>query len=230
MRKLIQGIAEYRRTTQQSYRETVGKLAVQAPDALFIACSDSRVVPNTFASTNPGDLFVQRNVGNLIPPCGEHGHSASDESEAAAIEFAVIQLNVTDIIVCGHSDCGAMRALLDDRNRIEAPNLKDWLRHGDAALERLNSGVALDGSLSKQNQLSQHNVLVQLENILSYPEVKKRVNQRRLTLHGWWFDISKAEVHAYNPETKKFVLIDDQEAERLLKAMNAEGTTSARLQ
>jgi carbonic anhydrase len=221
MKKLIQGIAEYRRTTQQSYREAVGKLAVQAPDALFIACSDSRVVPNTFASNNPGDLFVLRNVGNLVPPCGSRGQAVGDEGEAAAIEFAILNLNVTDIIVCGHSDCGAMRALINDRENVEAPNLRSWLRHGDAAIERLKAGVVLDSTFNQQNQLSQLNVLVQIENILSYPEVKKRVEQGRLSVHGWWFDISKADVYAYNPEFKKFRLIDDQEAERMLKQMDA---------
>src|ERR1039458_7741616 len=101
MKKLIRGIVEFRKKGQKNYRESFGKLATrQSPDALFIACSDSRVVPNTFASTNPGDLFVLRNPGNLIPPCGKQGISSSDESEAAAIEFSVVNLNVSDIIVC----------------------------------------------------------------------------------------------------------------------------------
>src|SRR3989344_7005564 len=115
MKKLILGIVEFRNNVQESYREAFGKLATgQAPDTLFIACSDSRVVPNTFASTNPGDLFVLRNVGNLVPPCDKHGLSTSDESEAAAIEYSIETLGVTNIIVCGHSECAAMRALVGD--------------------------------------------------------------------------------------------------------------------
>ena len=118
MQKLVSGIVEFRRSTQESYREAFGKLAVgQFPDALFIACSDSRVVPNTFASTDPGDLFVVRNVGNLIPPCDVQGHSSADESEAAAIEFAIQNLSVKNIIVCGHSECGAMGALIREIGR-----------------------------------------------------------------------------------------------------------------
>src|ERR1700684_476586 len=112
MRKLVKGIVEFRQKRLPSYREKFARLALgQSPDTLFIACSDSRVVPNLFASSDPGDLFVIRNVGNLIPICGEEGHSHSDESEAAAIEFALLNLPVAEIIVCGHSECGAMHSL-----------------------------------------------------------------------------------------------------------------------
>src|SRR3982751_1421327 len=128
MKKLVLGILEFRQKMLPAYRDKFNKLAKgQHPDALFITCSDSRVAPNWFASTDPGDLFVIRNVGNLIPCCGEDGHSIADESEAAAIEFAIINLNVTNIIVCGHSDCGAMHAVLNGREKVQAPNLRAWL-------------------------------------------------------------------------------------------------------
>src|SRR5260221_6050909 len=113
MKKLVKGIIDFRRKGLPGYREKFGHLALgQSPDTLFIACSDSRVVPNTFASADPGDLFVIRNVGNLIAPADPSGLSPSDESEGAAIEFAVLTLGVRDIIVCGHSECGAMQAAL----------------------------------------------------------------------------------------------------------------------
>src|ERR1700693_2569793 len=106
MIKLIKGIVTFRRHVRPGYRKQFAHLALgQSPDTLFIACSDSRVVPNSFASTDPGDLFVIRNVGNLIPPCDQDGYSQADESEWAAIEFAIFALNVSDIIVCGHSEC-----------------------------------------------------------------------------------------------------------------------------
>ncbi len=217
MKKLIQGIVEFRRNVQQSYRENFGRLAIgQSPDTLFVACSDSRVVPNTFASTNPGDLFVMRNVGNLVPPCGKHGLSVSDEAEAAAIEYAVLNLHVSDIIVCGHSECGAMRAILDDRKQLEFPNLKNWLRHGQPALSRLRKGLALDSSLSEHNQLSQLNVLLQIEHIKSYPTVREKIDEGKLSVHGWWFDIAKADVYAYEEDFKRFVLIDEEEAQRMM--------------
>ncbi len=217
MKKLIQGIVDFRRNVREGYREAFGKLATgQSPDTLFIACSDSRVVPNTFASTDPGDLFVLRNIGNLVPPCDGHGVSLSDESEAAAIEFSTQILSVTDIIVCGHSECGAMLAICDGRERVQLPNLKSWLRHGETALASLQRGQAPDHTLARHNQLSQLNVLSQIENIKSYPSVKKRMSEGNLQLHAWWFDIARADVYAYEEELKRFVLIDEVEAKRLL--------------
>ena len=220
MKKLINGIVEFRRNVQDSYREAFGRLATgQSPDALFIACSDSRVAPNVFASTNPGDVFVLRNVGNLIPPCGIDGVSASDESEAAAIEYAVQSLHVSNIIVCGHSECAAMRALVEDRNKVKTPNLKSWLRHGDPAMAQLRSGAVLDASLSEHNQLSQLNVLLQMEHVKSYPAVKQRLDEGHLVIHGWWFDLAKADVYAYEEAQNRFVLIDEEEAQRILSRL-----------
>lgn len=221
MKKLIHGIVEFRKNVQESYREAFGRLATgQSPDTLFIACSDSRVVPNTFASTNPGDLFVLRNVGNLIPPCEPQKSSGGDESEAAVIEFSVSTLNVEHIVVCGHSECGAMRALVADRSKIESPHLKSWLRHGDIALAKLKAGVSIDPTLSEHNQLSQLNVLSQIEHIKSYPIVQKRIEEGRLTIHAWWFDIAKADVYAFEPDLHKFIIIDEDEAERILNRMS----------
>lgn len=217
MKKLLKGIVEFRSNVQKSYREAWGRLATgQSPDTLFIACSDSRVVPNTFASTNPGDLFVLRNVGNIVAPCGEHGVSTGDESEAAAIEYAVLNLNVSYIIVCGHSECAAMRALIGEQNVVDAPNFTSWLRHGDTAVDQLESGMALDASLAKHNQLSQLNVLLQIEHIKSYPAVRKRIQEGTLSVHGWWFDIAKADVYAYEDEFERFILIDETQAARVL--------------
>ncbi len=217
MKKLIQGIVEFRKNVQQGYREAFGRLALgQAPNALFIACSDSRVIPNTFASTNPGDLFVVRNVGNFIPLCGNDGLSTSDESEAAAGEFSLNHLPVTDIIICGHSECGAMQALMQGRETVKSPHLKEWLRHGEDSLEKWSKGFVLDPALPKHNQLSQINVLCQMQHVQSYDLVKKRVADHKLRVHGWWFDVANADVYAFNPAKNKFVLIDETESARML--------------
>ena len=221
MRKLINGIVEFRRNVRDGYKEAFGKLATgQSPDTLFIACSDSRVVPNTFASTNPGDLFVVRNVGNIIPPSSAEGISNSDESEVAAIEYAINFLKVKDIIVCGHSECGAMRAIVAGRNTIDMAHMASWLRHGEEAFARVNNGLALDKNLEIHNQLSQLNVLLQIDNIKSYPVVKKRIQEKSLAIHGWWFDIAKADVYTYDKSKNRFVLIDEAEAERILSESN----------
>ena len=218
MEKLIRGIVDFRKNIRPSYKETFARLALgQRPDTLFIACSDSRVVPNFFASSNPGDLFVIRNVGNLIPPCGADGFSSADESEAAAIEFSLLNLPITDVIVCGHSECGAMAQIASGKPLGNAPNLKNWLRHGEKGFTKLNAGKSkLGGHLELHNQLSQINVLEQIEHLKSYPIVSERFNQGRLRLHGWWFDIKEAEVCNYDAKQAKFRVIDDEYVKSLV--------------
>ncbi len=214
MKKLVRGIVEFRKKALASYRERFAQLALgQSPDTLFIACSDSRVAANVFASTEPGDLFVIRNVGNMIPCCGEDGHSSADESEAAAIEFAILNLNVKHIIVCGHSECGAMHALIRGRNTLTTPHLRAWLRHGEASLKLLD---AQKDELAPVNKLSQLNVLLQLEHLKSYPVVRERIEQGHLTLHAWWFELSGASVHAFDVKLGKFVMIDEASAPKIL--------------
>ena len=221
MKKLIRGIVDFRKNVRPSYKDTYARLALgQRPDTLFIACSDSRVAPNVFASTDPGDLFVVRNVGNLIPPCGIAGHSSSDESEAAAIEFALLTLPVAQIIVCGHSECGAMESLVRGREKLDAPNLKSWLRHGEDSLENLKHGKSLDPSLQPHNQLSQLNVLAQMEHLKTYPVVRERVASGQITIHGWWFNIKEAEVYEYEPSEGRFNVIDEGYSKVLLQRAN----------
>src|SRR5215471_9440232 len=156
MRKLIMGIVEFREKMLPQYAEQFSKLALaQTPDALFVTCSDSRVVPDLLASTHPGDLFTMRNVGNLIPPATAEGVSIGDLSEASAIEYAVLVLKVPDIVVCGHSECGAMKAIIANSPLPETPNLAKWLHHGRPAAFRLAQEGALDAKLKPHDQLSQ---------------------------------------------------------------------------
>lgn len=217
MKKLLNGIIDFRRNRRPDYRETFARLALgQRPDALFVACSDSRMVPNLFASTDPGDLFVIRNVGNLIPPCAHQGMAERDDAEGAAIEFSLKTLPVGDIVVCGHSECGAMQAVLKGEVPEGACHLHSWLRHGRAALERLQQDAAPDPALAPHNRLSQLNVLQQIEHLKSYPDVSHRLANGTLRLHAWWFDIARAEVLAYNHHSRGFVLLDETEAERML--------------
>lgn len=216
MIKLIKGIIEFRRKVRPEYRETFARLALgQSPDTLFIACSDSRVVPNLFASTEPGDLFVIRNVGNIIAP-SDQLNAVNYDSEAAAVEFSLFALKVSQIILCGHSECAAMKVLLEDRPSTVTPHVTTWLQHGHRAVERLREGARMSPELSIHNHLSQLNVLQQLDHLRSYPMVREREESGALTLHGWWFDIAAAEVSAYEPEDHRFVVIDEVEAARLL--------------
>lgn len=217
MRKLIQGIVDFRKGLTQEKRDLFAKLALgQKPDVLFIGCSDSRVVPNLFASTDPGDLFVVRNIGNLVPPQPPAAH---ESSVSAALEFAIFSLHVSDIIVCGHSECGAMQALVQGIETLSCPHLKSWLKYGEEALHQVQHGFTIDPTLSLHNQVSQVNVLEQVKRISSYPEVRERMKKNQLRVHGWWFDIGKADVYSYESSLYQFVLIDEKEAQRILKRL-----------
>lgn len=221
MKKLVRGIIDFRRKVDPGYRERFAQLALgQSPDTLFIACSDSRVAPNVFASSDPGDMFVIRNVGNLVPACGgSHGLSTADESEAAAIEFAVQFLKVSDIIICGHSECGAMQALMTGRENLNAPNLKAWLRHGEEALKAMDQDDRLSQELAPHNRLSQLNVLQQIENLKSYPIIQERIANHTLRVHGWWFELARAAVQSFDPDLGRFVEINEAEAARILDSI-----------
>jgi carbonic anhydrase len=207
LRKLRAGIVDFHKNVRPAYRERFAKLALgQSPDSLLIACSDSRVVPNLFASTEPGDLFVVRNVGNLVPPCGADGRVLTDRSEGAAIEFATNFLGVKDIVVCGHSECGAVRAIATGFRPDASPNLDDWLAVGVPVLDRPDVAT-LDPALSAINRLSQLSVLQQLDNLRTYASVRERERAGTLKLHAWWFDLAEAEVLEFHSDDGKFRVI-----------------------
>lgn len=215
MKKLIEGIAEFRRNLTEESRNLFAKLALgQKPDTLFIACCDSRVVPNLFASTNPGDLFVLRNIGNLVPPASSQ---MQDNSTSAAVEFSIFSLNVRDIIVCGHSECGAMQTLAGGIDTLSSPHLEAWLKYGKESLNKVRNGASLDSTLSEVNQISQVNVLQQMEHIKSYPFIQERLMKKEVRVHGWWFDIAQADVYCYEQGVHQFVLIDDREVDVILE-------------
>ena len=203
MKKLIRGIIQFHETRRQGYEETFSRLALgQKPDALFIACSDSRVAVNVFASTDPGDLFVVRNVGNLAPPYGHSGGTGT----AAAVDFAVEKLKVRDIIVCGHSDCGAMHAHCGGQEALPEGPLKEWLK----------AGTGPEAKGMDVNEASRRNVLAQLEHLRSYPSVARASEEAGLGLHGLWFDIRRLEVLYHEPQEGKWTVLDGKDGERIL--------------
>lgn len=214
MKKLIQGIVDFRKNLSEESRSLFAKLALgQKPDTLFIACSDSRVVPNLFASTNPGDLFVLRNIGNLVPPASSSNH---DNSASAVLEFSVLSLNVSDIIVCGHSECGAMQTLAQGVDIPCCPHVASWLKFGEESVKKVRKGFMINPSLAEHNQISQVNVLQQMEHIKSYAFIRDRIEKKQLRVHGWWFDIAQADVYCYEQDLNQFVLIDENEANLIL--------------
>jgi len=215
MKKLIHGIVEFRKNLTEERRALFASLALgKRPDALFIGCADGRVVPNLFASTDPGDLFVLRNVGNLVPPA-----SAEELSVYSALEFAVFVLQVRDIVVCGHSECGGMLALSQDTHFPSCHHFRSWLQYGEPSLHRVRQGEIRDPELSQHNQVSRINVLQQIEHLKTYDFIRERVENKQLRIHGWWFDIARADVYCYEPTLDRFVLMDEQEAKLVLERL-----------
>lgn len=221
MKDVLEGIIRYRETELPSLKSQFAALSSgQSPRAIFFGCSDSRVIPSLMSSSDPGTLFEVRTVGNLIAPAGGNGdNSVGDESEAAALEFALAALHVEDIIVCGHSACGAMKAALGSPIPSEAVNLSRWLRHAQPALDRLHAGNTLDGSLPAADQLSQLNVLSQLHHVMSYRSVQNRVQAGSVRLHGLWFDIPHGEVLVFDSSVARFVPVDEKVASRVVGGM-----------
>lgn len=220
MRKLVEGIVRFRREIRPGYQDQFAHLALgQRPDTLFVACSDSRVVPNTFASTDPGDLFVLRNPGNIIPT-EDSSRVPAAAGAAAAIEFAVRRLGVTEVVVCGHSDCGVMKAMAAGAERGPGP-LATWLQAAGDSLRELERHPELAADHPIHDRLAQANALVQLEHLKTHASVREALAAGRLRLHAWWFDLAGADVHAWEPDLGRFTLIDEAEAARIFARLDA---------
>ena len=206
MQRLIEGVHKFRNDEFGSYRSLFQRLSRegQNPHTLFITCSDSRVLAELITQSKPGDLFVVKNVGNIVPPAGVMGDT---NSTAAAIEFAVENLRVSDIVICGHSQCGAIAALLDKKPVSDlTPHLRDWLKLAAPVTETLKKDYAhLHGTTERETAAAEENVLFGLDSLHSYPCVQDRLMDGSLRLHGWFFKIASAELFAYDPETNQFL-------------------------
>jgi len=193
------------RTYFKKNKESLLKLVHdgQAPKALFIGCSDSRVIPDLIVQSNPGDLFVLRNVGNLVPPFkpDEDYHAT-----ASGIEYAVSVLKVKEVIICGHSHCGACKSLYQDIEDESLIHTKKWLELGKSAktsaILSLGANAPLENLLRLTEKLS---VVKQIENILTYPNVKKRFEDGDLYIHGWYYDIETGNIQYYDAESYEFL-------------------------
>jgi carbonic anhydrase len=177
----------------------------QAPRALYIGCSDSRVLPNLITQSAPGDLFVIRNVGNFVAP---YKPDEDFHSTASAIEYAVTVLEVKSIIVCGHTKCGAIEAIHKKScdNNPELVHTKTWLTLGESAKAQAILALGLKAEKETLYRLTEKlSVVSQLENLLTYPSVKKRVDSGAIAIHGWIYDIESGEIEYYDPEISQFV-------------------------
>jgi carbonic anhydrase len=200
---LHRGASEFQRRTAPLVQETLSRLADgQDPHTLFITCGDARIVPNLITTSGPGDLFAVRNIGNLVPV----PHSHADDSVGAAIEFAVGVLGVREVVVCGHSNCGAMKALLNGAP-AGMPSLGNWLRHARPSVWRSeeSEAVKLDGSTPDgHDQLALQNVLQQLEHLRRYRVISDAEARGELHVTGMYFDVGAAQVSLFDPVTGAF--------------------------
>jgi carbonic anhydrase len=175
----------------------------QSPKALFIGCSDSRVIPDLMVQTNPGDLFVIRNVGNFVPP---YKPDVDFHSTASGIEYAVSVLNVKEIIICGHTHCGACAHLYEDIIDPSLIHTKKWLELGETAKQTAILSLGADANKEELLRLTEKlSIIKQIENILTYPNVKKRFEDDDLFIHGWYYNIETGSIDYYNAETYEFL-------------------------
>jgi carbonic anhydrase len=202
--RLLEGHERFRKDYFEHGRELFESLArgVQRPEALFIGCCDSRVVPNFIVSAAPGELFVLRNIANIVPRYEEG--QVQNRSVGAAVEFAVHVLRVPHVIVCGHTSCGGLGALLDGTERLarDTPTLAAWLANAAGVLDRLRRHDLQGEALARQ--LVFENVVVQLENLMSYPVVMRALEEDRLEMHGWVYDLADASLRIFDPASNEF--------------------------
>lgn len=207
MEKLVSGIVKFQKTLFEHHKQLFAELANQQnPEVLFITCSDSRIDPNLIMQTKPGDLFICRNAGNIVPP-----HALTTGGVTASIEYAVAVLKVKHIVVCGHTDCGAMKGAMYPDTVKHLRHVSDWLSHCAPAIARVaarNETV----SHSQLLELTEENVILQLQHLQTHPEVASRIATGKVFLHGWVYDIKLGEIHCYEQNTGKFVPVSEHYA------------------
>ena len=199
-RDLLAGLRHFRNTDLPRYRQLYRRLATdgQQPRVLFISCSDSRVVPNLLTATGPGDLFIVRTIGNIVAP----PEAVAPDPTAAAVEFAVTALGVREVVVCGHSACGAIKALYEGVPD-SLPHLAAWVEHArPAALA--DAELAGRDVAARDLATVQRNVLLSLDRLAAHPLVAERRASKELILHGWYYDIASASVQVFDPEHRDF--------------------------
>lgn len=203
MEKLIEGHKRFLAEAFPARRDQFHLLAEgQQPETLFVTCADSRIVPDLILQTQPGDLFICRNAGNVIPRAGEPAGGVS-----ATIEYAVEVLRVRRLIVCGHSDCGVIRALMNPERLSGLGSVKDWLQHVEPAWTYVDEVERNAGELTRHTALTHANVLVQLDNLRTHEYIRRALEEGRLQTHGWYYDILSGRIEQYDEGAGKFVAL-----------------------
>ena len=200
MQKIVKGYLEFKESGFEKRKDLFAKLSnSQNPEVLFITCSDSRIDPNLITQTEPGDLFVIRNAGNIVPP-----YTLESDGIVASIEFALVALGVKHIIVCGHSNCGAMKGALNISGLTALPKVKGWLNYCSEAVTVVQSRES-DLKSDKLNSVTQENVLLQIRRLEQYPEISKRLTTGDIEIHGWVYEIADGTIKCFNSEKQSFI-------------------------
>ena len=208
MPKFAAGVVKFQSEVFPAKQELFEQLSKgQSPEALFITCSDSRIETAMITQTEPGELFLCRNAGNIVPP-----HTGHTGGMTASIEFAVAALNVPHIVVCGHSECGAMKGAMNPEGLDSLPHVREWLGYSKAAVDIVNEiGKGADDK-TRMKMLLEQNVILQLQHLRTHPTVAVRLAKGDLELHGWIYDIESGGVEAYNEGTNDFEAVSDKYA------------------
>lgn len=205
MKKIIDGVKKFQVDVFPKHKRLFGELASgQSPEVLFITCSDSRIDPCLITQTKPGELFISRNAGNIVPiykPLKSGGITAS-------IEYAVLALNVRHVVVCGHTDCGAMKGALDTEALTSLPHTKEWIQHSFDAVDRVKvrHGCSCHEKLGENYlpEVIEENVIQQLTHLTSHPCIKEKMAAGLLEIHGWVYDIETGDVKILNQVDSTF--------------------------
>jgi len=201
--RILNGVSRFEVEVYPAQRERFESLKQgQHPIALFICCADSRVVPSLITQTGPGDLFLEQNPGNFVPRYGELVGGVS-----AGIEYAMLVLKVPLVIICGHTDCGVMKALLQPEKAQGLPAMQEWMRHATEIQHRIMRDHAGATEDVKLRLLTEYNVLAQIEHLKSHPSVHSRVISGEVEVHGWIYDIGDGTVWAADPASGRFELV-----------------------
>jgi carbonic anhydrase len=203
-KKLFDGVINFQKNDFEKNKDFfLGLKEGQKPHTCYIGCSDSRIVPNLITKTLPGELFVVRNIANVVPPYEEN--DGTYKCTASVLEYAVKYLEVENILVCGHSNCGGLKALFYPKEKLEKlPFVKKWLE----LIEDLKEMVRdIEDEKLREWEIEQLNVVKQLDNLLTYPFIKERVESGKLKLLGWYYIIESGEVYNYDFEKKVFEIL-----------------------
>jgi carbonic anhydrase len=197
------GVIRFQNEVYPQKKDLFEKLSKgQAPEALFITCSDSRIETAMITQTDPGELFICRNAGNIVPP-----HTTHTGGMTASIEFAVAALNVPHIVICGHTECGAMKGAMDIGSLEKLPHVKEWLDYSRAAVAVVDQ-LSPEGEEQRMQMLLEQNVILQLQHLKTHPSVAARLAKGDLKLHGWVYDIKTGDVKAYDEAQNRFETVD----------------------